>query len=611
MDGWLDQLAGSSVMDTAIPFTEKTLGDVLDLREALFSAVLDRLKQERIVAFREAPANGKLEKDAEIKLTLNDELELLLQISAADTQDNDGIDDLIEDLSTALVLALNALGLPGGLQVGKRSQSNKLALIGNKDVVDSFEIKTGHEILGFREGQTAAATSFDSAQELIEILAAAVGADYDAATSTLRFTLDFMEALDPLEVPLNFDFDLGSLAEISSDSLITIEAEAGATLTFGINIGELGANFDFQATTDLGTLNSNNGVSFVGGQDDLQVGLKDGSQILINLDGATVVQDVLDAFSSASDNLSATLDQTRKAFNLKDSSEGDETFSVAAVNGSFAALELGLLGEAVDNSDTIQGAPLHGETLSSRFFIENTRLKGSASLTANEINAGARFGFAGIGIEEGSGSISAELDIRLSDPGTDAADGRITLRELFSNLGSSIGDLVNVEKFGGSAAFDLPVKLEPEDLTPPGEPKLVITMSDLFDPDTLTATFDPEFDLLAGLENFAFAQIVEGLRSVQGFISDVEGISTFQDKLPLINQSVAEILELSGRFGRIIDRLESDQPRTIQQVQESIAEAIAAELGITNEEFVLEDSSVLSGVLQTLRRTADAKERFL
>ena len=89
---------------------------------------------------------------------------------------------------------------------------------------------------------------------------------------------------------------------------------------------------------------------------------------------------------------------------------------------------------------------------------------------------------------------------------------------------------------------------------------------------------DPEFDLLAGLENFAFEQIVAGLRKVQSILADIEGINLLQQDLPLVERSLADMLELSAKFGRVIDRLEADQPRTISQFETSLQAAIEAEI---------------------------------
>ena len=103
-------------------------------------------------------------------------------------------------------------------------------------------------------------------------------------------------------------------------------------------------------------------------------------------------------------------------------------------------------------------------------------------------------------------------------------------------------------------------------------------MSNLFDPGTFAAAITPEFDLLSGLETFAFSQIINGLREVQSLLANVEGLTLLQQDLPLIDTSLADLLELSAKFGRVIERLEVDQPRTIAQFRDSLDDAIHAEI---------------------------------
>lgn len=291
---------------------------------------------------------------------------------------------------------------------------------------------------------------------------------------------------------------------------------------------------------------------------------------------------MLTAITNASAFLTASVDpDTQQAIRLVDTSIGAGTLSVSGLPGSFVALDLGLVGTDVDGDGVLVGQALHGVTDADRFFIDaaGSMLGGNISLSAADVDATARVGFVDVSINSGTGTASAGVSVSLTDPGTGAADGRITFDELFDALANDPGSLIDVQGPTGSASFELPIEVNPAPLSPPGDPRLIVTISDLFDPGTFAAAIEPEFDLLSGLEEFAFSQLINGLREVQSFLTGVEANELLQKELPLVNTSLAEVLELSARFGRIIDRLEADQPRTIAAFHDSLEGAIQAEIG--------------------------------
>src|SRR6185503_16021505 len=66
------------------------------------------------------------------------------------------------------------------------------------------------------------------------------------------------------------------------------------------------------------------------------------------------------------------------------------------------------------------------DTLGSRFWIKDASVTGAASLSALDIDGLARLGFLGVKVNNGNGTISANFTANLVDPGTEAADGKIT-----------------------------------------------------------------------------------------------------------------------------------------------------------------------------------------
>lgn len=68
---------------------------------------------------------------------------------------------------------------------------------------------------------------------------------------------------------------------------------------------------------------------------------------------------------------------------------------------------------------------------------QQPRLKGTVQSAATDIDAVAKFGIVDVGIQNGTGHVRAEVDVRLKDPGIDAHVDRISVSELFSSLRDS------------------------------------------------------------------------------------------------------------------------------------------------------------------------------
>ena len=128
-------------------------------------------------------------------------------------------------------------------------------------------------------------------------------------------------------------------------------AASGNTLT-GSNINYLSAG------TTLSQLNDNNGVSTTtAGQSDFAVTVSDGTVINVGLNGSTTVGDVISAINKAGGSkLSAAINSAGNGITLTDNSGGGGPLSIAPLNNSEAAADLGLTGGATGN--TIQGTPL-------------------------------------------------------------------------------------------------------------------------------------------------------------------------------------------------------------------------------------------------------------
>lgn len=165
-------------------------------------------------------------------------------------------------------------------------------------------------------------------------------------TSTVTTVQDLVNAIKSA--------DLGVRLEINDDGsgLNLINEVSGTELSIGENAGgstagDLGLR-SFTGTTELGDFNLGLGVRIEAGKDDLQIELGDGVTVIpVNLDGATTVQDVIDAINAAGGgNVTATLAADGNGITLTDNVGGGSDFKVTALNNSFAAGDLGLLKNA-------------------------------------------------------------------------------------------------------------------------------------------------------------------------------------------------------------------------------------------------------------------------
>ena len=530
------------------------------------------------VGIDDLPELGQLDADQAINFVVNEGEELTLMITQAATADNASVDDLLDDINEALAGQLAAKGLAGSIEA--QIKNGQLLFRTLDDRISDFKALQS-DFFGFAADQLGSSPVFDTIQDLLGELAGSVGAEYDTATNQILFDLSldeqFLEELE--DVPLEFDLDLSPVADVETSAMVSLIPKVSGQLGFGVSLGRLGAGFDLTDATTLDELNGGTGISIASGVDDLSITMRDGSTAQVNLDGATTIGDVRTLIQNATgQQVLVEINEDEKSLTLRDQTNGAEaTFRVAAASGSMAGmpgLGLGILGDDDDSDGVIDGAGLHGETFADRFFLDaDSQLNASVDLTASDIDAAARIDFAGIGVEDGTGALSASFGVSLQEPGT--VDGKITLGELLAGLGD-ITSLVDLD-LDGSAGFTLPIVVTGDlfdSSNQPSDVKLQITWNDLFG-GTPDVTLDGEIDLVQGLKDLALNELIDALKQVEEFIASIENTGPLQQDLPLINRNVAELIGLSERFGELIEQIEEERPQTIQAFRDLLAEVIA------------------------------------
>src|SRR5688572_19566083 len=154
----------------------------------------------------------------------------------------------------------------------------------------------------------------------------------------------------------------GVLARINAagTGIDLVNPTQGVAMTIAENGGTTAADLGIRSlspATQLAELNDGRGVNVVAGPE-LQVTRKDGTSFQVEITGATTIQDVIDAINTADagGGVTASFAATSNGIVLTDSTGGAGSLSVASINFSTAAKDLGLEqtvpGTTIDGTDT-------------------------------------------------------------------------------------------------------------------------------------------------------------------------------------------------------------------------------------------------------------------
>ncbi len=219
-------------------------------------------------------------------------------------------------------------------------------------------------------------------------------------TRVQEFVDDFNDILSTIDELTDFDLENetrgillgdGTLRSVESriinaairpmvgvDNAFQLLGEIGIRITNGrlvLNQSELNealsTNFDavrnlftanrmIEASTDLDDFNNGNGVDTDANGDEIQITLRDGTEIGVDLTGASRASDIVtrinDAATAAGATLTAELEGDNNRFVLRDGTSGSSVFKVSAQNESSAANDLGLNKSAdVSGGDVLTG----------------------------------------------------------------------------------------------------------------------------------------------------------------------------------------------------------------------------------------------------------------
>lgn len=446
---------------------------------------------------------------------------------------------------------------------------------------------------------------FTTLQDLVQTLRSRLGLNeeevyFDCSPDEQALFLNFdIQRLVTKPVEFAFEKSITPLA-VSADIAAELTATMSIDLTLGFDLIPHTQTQSNYLNTLISDLNGNQGVSTVSGND-IQVTLRNGMQYSIDIDSLnpTTIQDAYDAMvAPSSGQLTYTVilhpdrDEVTGVI-FTDSTSGANVFSIARLNSSLAGRDLGVEGVDFGGDGVIEGLLRTREMLDRIFLVEGGGLQVVGSFEASDINAS--IGVAGVGgqIQNGQLEFTLSSGLELTDPGSGVnLDGRITLRELFNSPVSSTANIgpILIEGDGRlpviltPPAFNALVGIDPSHPTTDVEdgPELNVSVSyEFLSPSQIQAETIPAFTpsngvsvtpndefqyLIDRLGNMSFGSVCDGITQVIAFLRSSE-FTLFNQKLPLVNKSINELIETDSLLSDVIDVLCVDEEQLKEDVE--------------------------------------------
>lgn len=283
----------------------------------------------------------------------------------------DTIGNVIDKLNAAAETAGLTVGPGGQFNATMNAAGNGLQIDAGAGTVSIMDVGQGTAArdLGIRgSGASIVGSDLDPKVTLMTSVDTLFGGA-GAALGTLRIqngattkTIDLSGATtvqDILNTINNAGIQVKAEINAEGTGFNVVNLLSGSVMSLGEaggNTAELLGIRSFYGQTRLSALNEGRGVAITQGVDDFRIVAKDGSSFNVNLDGATTVQDVLDAINTAAAGagvaVNASLAATGNGIRLMDGTGGAGTLAVERLNYSYAIDDLGLNVTVADAADT-------------------------------------------------------------------------------------------------------------------------------------------------------------------------------------------------------------------------------------------------------------------
>jgi hypothetical protein len=424
-------------------------------------------------------------------------------------------------------------------------------------------------------GTQSLAPSFQTAQDLVSKLAMALGVNasvinpqYDPASKDLTFHVHFTYAFPELSVPLDFSLNLAPLGGIGTATLLALDGNVTIDFTFGAN---LGAATDPELTTPAGAT--------------IPARLTGDARFQLAIDNQRTSTITIRAADTASN---TTLAQLVGNINAALTAAGVTTVTAEVVSGNRIGLKpvtphaikvlqiFTVPGDPTDSTNPVVGDLQFANGLLSRsrageLFIKDATPSGSVSLSASNLMASARLGFVDIHASGGSATGTAGVSVTLRDPST--GQTRISLTSLFTNIGGVISTSFAAPVFSGSATVNLPnITVDAGFLALTGNPSVTITLPDITNPSSVQVTLNSDLlsSALNKFQHLSFADITSGLVTVDHLLGSYPQLGFLNQKLPVIDKSVTELLDYANSFAMAINQALANPAGAVQEIQDKL-----------------------------------------
>jgi Ca2+-binding RTX toxin-like protein len=281
--GWLESMGGSRLDEMAIPFTSKTVGDVLDFKDMLGDLLLfddgdssiqakKKLVNDLNSALIAAGLGAQLRAEGDgtkLKLIATEPGLTNFSVTASGAMWL-GFGNQATTNGT-LVAASNATlpaspdDTPGNavLQITINGEVTEVT-VAETALVDNLAVGYNIPKLLFGDNSPTFSNAQEFASRLSAVLASISGLSvplaYDASDKTLSFTLDLTHTLFDADLPVNFNLDLSPIANLSTSSSLRINADGRLMLTVGVDLEDPEPSTLLTVNTTVASLNGGDGV---------------------------------------------------------------------------------------------------------------------------------------------------------------------------------------------------------------------------------------------------------------------------------------------------------------------------------------------------------------
>ncbi len=173
---------------------------------------------------------------------------------------------------------------------------------------------------------------------------------------------------------------------------------------------------------------------------------------------------------------------------------------------------------------------------------------------------------------------------RIGPFGIDLADGNAAVNLSVAVVAENLTDLENLSltpALSGSASANLPVQIAADvgGITLPTGTSVNFDLTDVTNPAGIAAglTSDVEEELgsfVDSLEAVAVAHVIDGLKQLVVFLKDVQSQGVFQQQIPVVGQSLSDLLDLSDNLDALAQELENNPPTTIDEALDRINDTL-------------------------------------